>query len=65
MVGEEQLTEVSGPLPAEAVSGGAAVEAAKNGLEYRRRDDGKTWVLVRASAGWCWKSVPEPRAIRP
>jgi hypothetical protein len=44
---EERLTEVSGPLPAEAVTAAAAVEAARNGLEYRPRDDGKTWVLVR------------------
>jgi hypothetical protein len=43
----ERLTEVSGPLPAEAVTAAAAVEAAKNGLEYRPRDDGKTWALVR------------------
>jgi hypothetical protein len=47
IVSDERLTEVSGPLPAESVTGVAAVEAAKNGLEYRPRDDGKTWVLVR------------------
>ena len=45
--GEERATELSGPLPAEAVTAAAAVEAAKNGLEYRPREDGKTWVLVR------------------
>jgi hypothetical protein len=47
VVAEEQPTDVSGPLPAEAVTAAAAVEAAKNGLEYRPRDDGKTWALVR------------------
>jgi hypothetical protein len=47
VVAEERLTEMSGPLPVEAVTGSAAVEAAKNGLEYRQRDDGKTWALVR------------------
>jgi hypothetical protein len=47
VVAEERLTEVSGPLPAEAVTATAAVEAAKNSLEYRPRDDGKTWALVR------------------
>jgi hypothetical protein len=47
VVAEERLTEVSGPLPAEAVTAAAAVEATKNGLEYRPRDDGKTWALVR------------------
>jgi hypothetical protein len=46
-VAEERLTEVSGPLPAEVVTAAAAVEAARNGLEYRPRDDGKTWALVR------------------
>jgi hypothetical protein len=44
---EERVKEVSGPLPAEAVTAAAVVEAAKNGLEYRRRADGKTWALVR------------------
>jgi hypothetical protein len=47
VVAEERLTEVSGPLSAEAVTAAAAVEAARNGLEYRPRDDGKTWALVR------------------
>jgi hypothetical protein len=47
IVGEERLTELSGPLPPEAVTAAAAVEAAKNGLEYRPREDGKTWALVR------------------
>jgi hypothetical protein len=44
---EESITEVSGPLPAEAVTSAAVVEAAKNGLEYRPQGDGKTWVLIR------------------
>jgi hypothetical protein len=44
---EEQLTEVGGPLPAEAMTAAALVEAAKNGMEYRPRGDGKTWALVR------------------
>jgi hypothetical protein len=47
IVAEERVTELSGPLPDGAVTAAAAVEAAKNGLEYRPRDDGKTWVLVR------------------
>lgn len=45
--GEEALTEVSGPIPAEAVTAAAAVEAAKEGFEYRPRGDGKTWSLVK------------------
>jgi hypothetical protein len=44
---EQRLVEVSGPLPPDAVTASAAVEAAKNGLEYRRHPDGKSWVLVR------------------
>jgi hypothetical protein len=44
---ENRTTEVGGPLPAEAITAAAAVEAAKNGLEYQPRGDGKSWVLVR------------------
>jgi hypothetical protein len=44
---EEQANELSSRLPAEAVTATAAVEAAKNALEYQPRDDGKKWVLVR------------------
>jgi hypothetical protein len=42
----ERAVEVSGPLPPSAVTAEAAVEAAKNGMEYRRRADG-AWSLVR------------------
>jgi hypothetical protein len=44
---EEREEEKSGPLPAAAITAAAAVEAAKTGLEYRPREDGRTWVLVR------------------
>jgi hypothetical protein len=44
---EERDRVVGGPLPADAVTAAAAVEAAKNGLEYRPGEGGKTWVLVR------------------
>src|SRR5205823_5959065 len=44
---DDRFKEVSGPLPAEAVTAAAVVEAARNGLEYRPQADGKTWVLVR------------------
>jgi len=47
-VREEKLTEVGGPLPAAAVTAAAQVEAARSGMEYRRRPD-QTWVLVRPS----------------
>jgi hypothetical protein len=44
---EEKAIEVSGPLPASAVTAAAAVEAAKNGMEYRPDPDGVHWTLVR------------------
>ena len=44
---DERLVEVSGPLPSSAVTSSSAVEAAKNGLEYRPRGDGRYWSLVR------------------
>jgi hypothetical protein len=44
---EEHLVEVGGPLPPSAVVAAAAVDAAKNGLEYRPRPDGTSWSLVR------------------
>jgi len=43
----EQQAEIGGPFPAETVSPAAAVEAAKNGLEYHPRPDGKSWGLFR------------------
>jgi hypothetical protein len=44
---EEHATQVGSPLPADAVTDQGAVEAGKNGMEYRREADGKSWVLVR------------------
>jgi hypothetical protein len=44
---EDKAVEVSGPLPASAVTAAAAVEAAKNGMEYRPDPDGVHWTLVR------------------
>jgi hypothetical protein len=44
---EERAAEVGDPLPPDAVTAAAQVEAAKAGLEYVRRPDGKSWVLVR------------------
>jgi hypothetical protein len=43
---EERLSEIGSPLQAASVTATALVEAAKNGFEYRERQD-KTWVLVR------------------
>jgi hypothetical protein len=44
---EDRATEQGGPLRPEAVTASAMVEAAKAGFEYRPRDDGKSWALVK------------------
>jgi hypothetical protein len=44
---EERFEEVGAPLPAESVTAAAEIEAAKNGLEYRASQDGKSRVLGR------------------
>jgi hypothetical protein len=44
---EERDVEVGGPLPASLMNASAMVEAAKSGLEYRPREDGTSWSLVR------------------
>jgi hypothetical protein len=44
---EEKSTPMGGPLPPEAVTAAALVEAAKSSLEYQRDAEGKAWVLVR------------------
>jgi hypothetical protein len=44
---EERAVDLSGPLPAAAVTAAAAVEAAKGGFEYRPHADGRSWVLVK------------------
>jgi hypothetical protein len=44
---DERFEELGAPLPAEAVSAAAEVEAAKNGMQYRASKDGKSRVLVR------------------
>jgi len=43
----ERAVEVSGPLAETAITAAAVVAAAKDGLEFRPRGDGKSWVLVR------------------
>lgn len=47
ILAEDRTTEMSGAIPAEAMTAVAAVEAAKGGFEYRKREDGKTWSLVK------------------
>jgi hypothetical protein len=44
---DPRLTELSSPFPADAVTAAAAVQAASEGLEFRKRDDGESWSLVR------------------
>ena len=56
----EKVRETGSPLPAEAVTASAVIEAAKNGFEYRRREDG-AWVLVKYDRNLELRI--EPRAI--
>jgi hypothetical protein len=56
---DERFVEVGGPLPASAVTAVAAVEAAKNGLEYRPRADGAYWNLVRKQRRLAFVANPE------
>jgi hypothetical protein len=56
---QEHLVDVGGPLPASAVTASAVVEAAKSGLEYRPREDGTSWVLVRKERRLVVEVVPE------
>ena len=44
---QECVTQVGGPFAAAAVTSSAAVDAAKDGLEYRPQAEGSTWILVR------------------
>jgi hypothetical protein len=44
---QDRPTELGAPIAAAAISPAAAVEAAKNNLEYRPSGDGTSWVLVR------------------
>jgi hypothetical protein len=43
----DRPTALGAPIAAASVTSAAAVEAAKNGLEYQPSGDGRSWVLVR------------------
>ncbi len=44
---DDRPTELGAPIAAASITPGAAIEAAKNSLEYQPSGDGKSWVLVR------------------
>ncbi len=44
---EERFTPIGSPLPLNAIDGTESIEAAKNGMEYRKSTDGSEWVLGR------------------
>src|SRR5437870_2308557 len=46
---EERSISQGDSVPAARVSAGDVTEAAKNGMEYRRASDGKTWTLYKKS----------------
>ena len=47
VMAEDRDVPVSGPLPAQAITAAALVEAAKAGMQYTPQANGQTWVLVR------------------
>jgi hypothetical protein len=55
---EERSRELSGPLPENAVTSAAIVEAAKNGYEYQQKPD-KAWVLTKKDRRLMLKINPE------
>jgi hypothetical protein len=44
---EERSVEVGGPLATSVMTASSVVDAAKSGFEYRPREDGASWDLVR------------------
>ncbi len=56
--GQDRAKEMSSPVPAEAVTSTAIVDAAKNGFEYRRHSDGKSWVLVKMERKLVFELTP-------
>jgi hypothetical protein len=54
---EDHFPAVGSPLPAQAITAAAAVEAAKNNMEYRQQPD-KSWVLVRRERHLVVKITP-------
>lgn len=62
--GEDRVSEVSGPLPAEAVTAEAVVEAAKEGFEYRPREIDGAWALVKRERRIIMQVNPAGRGSR-
>ncbi len=55
---EERFTPIGAPLPVDAVDAAAAIEAVKNGLEYRKSDDGSSWTLGRNARRLVFEANP-------
>lgn len=60
-VTERRPIPLSGPLPREAITAAAVVDAAAKGMEYRPYADGKTWVLTRTEARLVLRVTPAGR----
>ncbi len=58
IISEEGTRELSGPLPENAVTSVAIVEAAKNGYDYRQKPD-NTWVLTKKDRRLVLKINPD------
>jgi hypothetical protein len=48
---DELPREIGSPLPLANVTGAMMLEAAKNGMEYRLRESGNSWALIRKEHG--------------
>jgi hypothetical protein len=47
VVADERAVQIGGAIPADKVTSTAMIEAARNQLELRPKDDGREWALVR------------------
>ncbi len=55
---DELPREIGSPLPLASVTGAMTLEAAKSGMEYRLREDGDSWSLIRKDHGLVLEVLP-------
>lgn len=56
---DERIESVGSPLPEGSVKASDIIEAAKNGFEYRRNPQGKTWSLIKKTQQPVLRVSPE------
>jgi hypothetical protein len=55
---DELSREIGSPLPRASITGTMMLEAAKSGMEYRIREDGESWSLIRKERGLVLDVLP-------